>query len=137
MAQCGRDFGPDDLFAVRYVSRGRTSDFLLSVIDLMPSGRDMKIEAVFTSNDRETVQLRASEMIAVVHQQTGELIDDPVSWFRFAWLDRMVLQDGTIPLDAVINGLPIDGIWAGSKPPPRGGIRRLERLCVDDLRGER
>lgn len=68
MARRSGDFGPDDRFAVRYVSQGRSSEFLIAVVDLMPSGSDVKIEATFPDSDRKPVRLMASKMSLVVHQ---------------------------------------------------------------------
>lgn len=38
------------------------------------------------------------------------MIEDPVWWFRFAWLDRLAQDDGVISLEDAIDALPIDGV---------------------------
>jgi hypothetical protein len=91
---------------VRYrFSDGREQDLALDVTEVHPSGLDMSLHC----EAREWAdRLLASRIVEASLAETGEIIAEPVRWFRRSYLRIHTTPEGLVPLACFLDALPVE-----------------------------
>lgn len=116
---------------VRYrFTDGREQDLSLDVTSIHPSGLDMSLHC----EAREWAdRLLASNITQGSLIETGEILADPVRWFRRAYLRIHTTPEGLVPLACFLDALPIEQLGATTAAEMARAFETPERACNEIL----